>query len=179
MTNWQITVDGQNFRRGMLTGADLHLPCALGRCGVITEIEKREGDEKTPLGRFPVRRAFYRPDRQVAPVCHIPLLPLSPDMGWCDDSDSPAYNRMVRLPFAAPHEKMWRDDALYDLGLIIGHNDAPPLPGLGSAIFLHVAGRGSDGRFKPTRGCAAFDTQDMRRLIEFIMPDDFISIGAD
>src|SRR3546814_19709072 len=65
---------------------------------------------------------------------------------WSSDvcsSDLPAdplhYNRLVRLPFAASHERMWRDDGLYDLVVEIGYNDMPPVPGLGSAIFLHLA----------------------------------------
>ena len=50
----------------------------------------------------------------------------------------PPTTRPVRLPHPARHERMWRDDALYDLVIVIGHNDDPPVPGLGSAVFIHL-----------------------------------------
>jgi len=40
---------------------------------------------------------------------------------------------------------------LYDIIVVVGHNDSPSLPYLGSAIFLHVA-RPDWG---PTEGCVA------------------------
>jgi L,D-peptidoglycan transpeptidase YkuD (ErfK/YbiS/YcfS/YnhG family) len=52
-----------------------------------------------------------------------------------------AYNRLVRMPNDWSHEKMWRDDGLYDLVVVVGYNDDPPEGEWGSAIFLHVAER--------------------------------------
>ena len=37
------------------------------------------------------------------------------------------------------HERLWRDDEVYDLIVVLGHNDDPVIPGAGSAVFLHVA----------------------------------------
>ena len=48
------------------------------------------------------------------------------------------YNQQILLQFAGSHEELWRNDSLYDLIVVIGYNDAPALPGAGSAIFLHV-----------------------------------------
>ena len=101
--------------------------CALGRAGVKPAADKREGDLASPIGIWPIRRLLYRPDRASAPVTELPALPIAPDDGWCDAPDDPAYNRPVKLPYPASAERMWRDDYLYDLVLVLGHNDDPPL----------------------------------------------------
>ncbi|MBF0166268.1 MAG: L,D-transpeptidase family protein [Alphaproteobacteria bacterium] len=144
--------------------------CALGRSGISRA--KREGDGATPAGLLPLRQAFFRPDRVASLMTRLPLLPLHPNDGWCDDPTHADYNRLVRLPFAARHEKMWREDGLYDLGAVLGHNDDPPAPHLGSAIFLHVA----SPDMKPTEGCVALSLSDLRRVLERLGPGDAIEI---
>jgi L,D-peptidoglycan transpeptidase YkuD (ErfK/YbiS/YcfS/YnhG family) len=125
-------------------------PCALGRSGITAT--KREGDGATPAGSFPLRYVMFRADRLARPPTLLEAIPIAPDDGWCDDpADAAHYNRPVRLPHPARHERLWRADALYDLVVALGYNDAPPVPGLGSAIFLHVAR--SD--YGPTEGCVA------------------------
>lgn len=133
--------------------------CALGRAGISRD--KHEGDGATPAGRFPLRRVFYRPDRIAAPACRLPVSPLKESMGWCDDPDDAAYNRLVDLPYPARHEKLWREDGLYDVVVVIGHNDAPVVPGAGSAIFLHVAAPD----FAPTEGCVALALKDLQAVL--------------
>lgn len=144
---------------GFLTWQTYRVRCALGRGGV--RIDKREGDGATPAGAFPLRRLLFRTDRLDRPVTGLPVDPIRADDGWCDDPKDPAYNRPVRLPFAASHEKLWRDDALYDLVAVVGHNDDPPVPGMGSAIFLHVA----KPDWGPTEGCVALTRDDLLRLL--------------
>lgn len=144
---------------GFLTWARRRVRCALGRGGV--RVDKREGDGATPAGAFPLRRLLFRADRLERPVTGLPTEAIRADDGWCDDPRSPSYNRPVRLPFSASHEKLWRDDALYDLVAVIGHNDDPPVPGMGSAIFLHVA----KSDWGPTEGCVALTRDDLLRLI--------------
>ena len=144
---------------GFLTWQTHRVRCALGRGGV--RIDKREGDGATPTGAFPLRRLLYRADRLARPVTGLPAEAIRADDGWCDDPKDPAYNRPVRLPFAASHEKLWRDDALYDLVAVIGHNDDPPVPGRGSAIFLHVA----SPDLAPTEGCIALPERELRALL--------------
>ena len=152
---------------------DRTLPCALGAGGVTAD--KREGDKATPVGRFPLRRVLFRPDRVTRPATDLPVAPMAPDDGWCDDPDDRLYNQPVKRPYAASHESLWRDDHVYDVILVLGHNDAPPVPGAGSAIFLHVA---RDG-FRPTEGCVALRLDDVLALLARCGPSDAIRIHAE
>ena len=140
--------------------------CRLGRSGVIAD--KREGDGATPIGAWPLRAVLYRPDRLNRPETALSVRPIQPDDGWCDAPAHPDYNRPVRLPHPASCEQMWRDDHLYDVVVVLGHNDNPPQPGLGSAIFLHVAP--PDG--KPTQGCVALSLDDLLALLRQCRPGD-------
>ena len=163
--------------RGRLTwaprrGSPRTVDCALGRGGIRQN--KTEGDGATPVGRFVLRRLFFRADRRPVPQSALPLTTITPHLGWCDDPKSPAYNRLVRLPCPWGHEVLWRDDALYDLMVVLGHNDAPPVPGLGSAIFLHLA---ADG-YAATEGCVALDEADMLALLKTAGPDDWLTVNA-
>ena len=149
------------FSDGRLLIAGREVRCALGRGGVVAAADKREGDGRTPLGRWPLLRVLYRPDRGAAPATALPCTPIAPDDGWCDAPHDPAYNRPVKLPHPASCERMWRDDPLYDLLCILAHNDAPPVPGLGSAIFLHLA----KPDYAPTEGCVALARGDLEALL--------------
>jgi L,D-peptidoglycan transpeptidase YkuD (ErfK/YbiS/YcfS/YnhG family) len=173
MAIWHVIADAPGGPKGRVLGPMFDEPCALGKNGMIADAEGREGDGKTPTGTYPFRRVYYRPDREETPICSLPVDPLSADYGWCDAPDSAHYNKLVRLPFGESHEKMWRDDQLYDLVLVIGHNDAPVLPDRGSCIFVHVA---RDG-FKPTLGCVALQVDAMRRFLRMIKPEDLLRIG--
>ena len=147
--------------------------CALGRSGV--RIEKREGDGATPAGAWPLRRVLFRNDRLAAPVTRLAVQSLTPRDGWCDDAFDPAYNRPVALPYPARHEKLWRADGRYDVIVVLGHNDDPPVAGKGSAIFLHVAGED----FGPTEGCVALALSDLLRLLADCAPDDTLRVETE
>jgi len=145
-----ITINGETY------------PCRIGRGGWIAAEKGREGDEKTPCGSFTFRYGFYRADRLPGiPPSGLTLRALQQDDGWCDDVDHPAYNRFIRLPFSGSHEKLWRDDGAYDVVLVISHNDDPPVSGLGSAVFIHIAQ--PDDR--QTLGCVALTPDVMIRLL--------------
>jgi L,D-peptidoglycan transpeptidase YkuD (ErfK/YbiS/YcfS/YnhG family) len=146
-------------RSGWLTYDGLRFRCALGKGGVGKE--KREGDGVTPVGRFMLRELFYRPDKLAAPECLLYKSALHPEDGWCDDPAHPDYNRRVRLPHPASCETMWREDDCYDLVIPLGYNDDPVVPGLGSAIFLHVARPDYSG----TEGCVALAKDDLLALL--------------
>lgn len=104
----------------------------------------------------------YRPDRGRRPRTGLPVHPIRPDDGWCDDPGSRRYNRPVRLPSAESHERMWRDDGLYDLVVDLDWNRTHPRKGRGSAIFLHA----SRPAYSPTQGCVAVPARMVRLLVE-------------
>jgi len=149
------------------------LRCALGPAGVVAAAEKREGDGKSPLGLWPLLRVLFRPDRGGAPETRLPLQALRPDDGWCDDPADVNYNRPVTLPYPASAEALWREDHVYDLIVVLGHNDAPVVPGAGSAIFLHLA----RGDYAPTQGCIALARDDLVALLDLASPGDALAIA--
>lgn len=144
--------------------------CALGPGGVVRD--KREEDLATPAGCWPLRRALYRPDRLSAPETVLATAPLKPEDAWCDDPRDPRYNQQVTLPCSAGHERLWRDDALYDVIVILGHNDQPAVAGRGSAIFLHVA----RPDYGPTEGCVALALPDLLSLLRQVAPTSRVCI---
>lgn len=148
------------------------LRCTLGRGGVKPAEQKREGDGATPAGRWPIRWLYYRPDRLDPPSTALPVKPLSADLGWCEVPGDPLYNRPVTIPYAASHERMWRDDALYDIVGVLGHNDDPVVPGLGSAIFLHL----SRPDWGPTEGCVGLPLDDLLAVLGRMGPGDAVLV---
>ena len=159
-----MSLDFQATSDGIFSGADFKFRCAIGRSGMTKATEKKEGDGASPIGCWPLRRVFYRADKIAAPDTELPLLPIREHDGWCDDPADPQYNRLVTLPYTASHEKMWRDDDVYDIVVELGHNDDPPVPGLGSAIFLHVA----KPDYQPTEGCIALSETDLRTVLKLV-----------
>ncbi len=148
--------------------------CALGPAGVKPAAEKREGDLASPAGVWPIREVWYRPDRGPPPATEFRVHAMDEDDGWCDDPADPAYNRHVKLPYPASAERLWRDDGVYDIVVVLGHNDDPPVPGLGSAIFLHLCKPG----YPPTHGCIAVERTDLEALLEEARPGDAVEIRA-
>lgn len=155
---------------GWLKAGEAWYRCAIGRSGIAAD--KREGDGATPAGRFPLRDVLYRPDRVDRPRTGLPVRALTETDGWCDDPGDPAYNRPVRLPYAARAEALWRRDGLYDVVVVIGYNDDPPIANWGSAVFLHVAAAG----YTPTEGCVALGISDLLAVLAQLSPESAIVI---
>ena len=161
---------GERFRGRLIAGTNV-LPCVLGPGGITRR--KREGDGATPAGRFALVRLLFRPDRGPPPRAALPRRALLPRDGWCDDPRSARYNKPVVLSFPAGHERMWRDDHLYDAVVVIDYNLRPAHRGGGSAIFMHV--QASPDR--PTAGCVALKADALRRLLGRLGPRTMIEIG--
>lgn len=70
--------------------------CAIGKNGFSAD--KKEGDGCTPLGTFPLRECWYRADKIAKPKTNLPLKIIAENDGWCDDANSPEYNRHILLP---------------------------------------------------------------------------------
>ena len=148
---------------GLLRFAGQVWRCALGRGGIRRD--KREGDGATPVGLLPLRRVFYRADRLAAPACRVAVEPIAATDGWCDDPGHRDYNRRITLPHDARHERLWREDSLYDIIGMLGWNDGqsgePIARGRGSAIFIHLA----HPDLAPTEGCIALPEPALRALL--------------
>ena len=147
-------------------------PCRIGRNGFIDGAHGRECDEKTPLGEYTLRFGLYRADRLPTPPSPLTFWPLREDDGWCDDEGDLAYNRFVRLPYKASHEKLWREDGAYDIIIVMSHNDSPPKPGHGSAVFIHIA-QPDDLQ---TLGCIALEPEVMVKLLGKVKPGVMIDL---
>jgi L,D-peptidoglycan transpeptidase YkuD (ErfK/YbiS/YcfS/YnhG family) len=148
------------------------VPCALGRGGVMAAETKTEGDGASPIGTWPIRRFLYRADRLQMPNTQLALSAIQPNDGWCDASHDPAYNQAVTVPYPASCENLWREDGVYDLIGILGHNDEPVVPDRGSAIFLHIARSG----YLPTEGCIALRLEHMLEVMALAGPGSAIKI---
>jgi L,D-peptidoglycan transpeptidase YkuD (ErfK/YbiS/YcfS/YnhG family) len=159
---------------GWLDLGDRVVRCALGPAGVKPAAEKREGDGASPAGVWPIREVWYRPDRAPPPATELRVHAMCRSDGWCDDPADPAYNRHVKLPYEASAERLWRDDEIYDIVVVLGHNDDPPVPELGSCIFLHICRPG----FPPTEGCVAITRPDLEELLGKAHPSDAVEIRA-
>ena len=145
--------------------------CHIGHGGLTNN--KKEGDQCTPIGAWPLRRVFYRSDRDRKPTTRLPTTKITEDMGGSDDPGDPEnYNRLVALPYCYSHEKLWRDDSLYDICVELGYNDSPPIVGKGSAIFMHLSKK--DG--SSTLGCVALAKNDLLYLLRNVVPGDIVEI---
>ena len=132
---------------------------ALGRSGI--RALKREGDGATPLGRFPIRQLLYRADRVPRPRTRLPVRPIREGDAWCEEPADRNYNRLVQLAPGSTADRLKRADDLYDLILVLGHNDRPRVRGCGSAIFMHLQREG----YAPTAGCIALSYRDLLALL--------------
>ena len=148
------------------------IPCTIGRAGACPADTKREGDGMTPVGGWPIRMVLFRPGRAApSPGMKLPWRWVRPGDGWSDGADDPEYNRPVHHPHGHSAEHLEREDGLYDIIVVLGHNDMPAVAGMGSAIFLHC----SNGE-KPTEGCVAIEKAQLAALLDRLAPGDAIDI---
>lgn len=155
---------------GRILIAGSTVSCTIGRAGAAWR--KREGDGRTPKGRFAILYGFYRADAGPRPFCRIRFRPIRRADGWCDASGHPCYNRLISLPFAASHERLWRSDALYDFLLVLDYNLSPRRQNFGSAIFFHVW----KDKATATEGCVAISAASFRRILPRLSPRTVLEI---
>ena len=123
-----------NRLQGLLNAGGTVFPCALGRGGIVSL--KQEGDGGTPRARMRILGGYYRRDHLVSPrSTRLPMGAITPKLGWCEVPGDPNYNRRVRIPYRTSHERMMRDDHLYDTVIVLDWNIRPRRHGAGSAIF--------------------------------------------
>ena len=140
---------GTNSAQAHLCYQHARFPCLIGSNGITTH--KHEGDHALPVGIFPLRYVLWRRDHLRLPPIHLPHHPITRTMGWCDDPRSPHYNRLITLPCRWRAERLWREDTLYDIIVVLGINDSPAHKKRGSALFLHL----TTPTTQTTQGCIA------------------------
>lgn len=167
----RVHARGRTAVRGFLFMGPLMLPCALGRAGRSTR--KREGDGATPSGIWRPLLVLYRADRVRRPRTRLPVRALRVNDGWCDAVGDRNYNRSVRHPYPASAERLWREDGLYDVIVILDHNRRPRVQGAGSAIFVHLARPG----YGPTEGCVALARHHLLQVLASAGPRTRVMIS--
>ena len=160
-------------KSGHLIYKNLKYRCAIGKAGI--KKKQKEGDNITPKGTFKITRVYYRSDKVKNISTSIKKIKINKNMGWCNDSTSPFYNREIKLPSKFSFEKLYRKDNLYDLLAVLNYNTNPVKKNKGSAIFIHIAKK----RFKPTAGCIALQKKDLMNLMRVIKKNSKIKISAN
>jgi L,D-peptidoglycan transpeptidase YkuD (ErfK/YbiS/YcfS/YnhG family) len=145
--------------------------CALGKAGVNKKI--KEGDNITPKGIFKITRIYYRSDKIKLIKTNIKKVKIKKNMGWCDDPKSRFYNMQIKLPNKYGHEKLYRNDNLYDLVAVLNYNTNPVVKNKGSAIFIHI----TKNSYKKTAGCVALKKKDLIKIISKIKKNTKIKIS--
>lgn len=152
-------------KKGLAWGRGVFTP---PQNGVPAKVEK---DWKAPAGVFQLGTLFGYAATPPSGT-RWPYLQVGPWDAYVDDSNSPYYNRHVRIdprqgiPPWFEKQKMRLGDSAYKWMLEIRHNQQPAAPGYGSAIFFHVR-RGPD---KPSAGCTTMAETDLTRLLRWLDP---------
>ena len=107
---------------------------------------------------------YFRGDRNKNLKALISKKKIKKNMGWCDDSASKDYNKLIYFPYKYSAEKLYLKKNIYDIIIVINYNTRIIKKKKGSAIFLHI----STKKYSPTKGCIAVKKQDMKKLIKFI-----------
>ena len=111
--------------------------CAIGKRGIGNKI--KEGDLITPKGNYKIKFILYRKDRVKKIQSKIKKIVIKKNMGWCNDSRSKDYNKIIKLPTSYTFEKLYKKENIYDIILVLNYNMNPITKNIGSAIFIHVA----------------------------------------
>ena len=158
------------INKNYLTYDKYKVKCALGKRGI--GIKKMEGDKITPIGRYNIKFLLYRKDRIKKMKTKLKKIIIKKNMGWCDDSSSKNYNKLIHLPAKNSHEKLYKYDNTYDIVLVLNYNMNPVKSGKGSAIFIHVAKR----NYEKTLGCIVISKIALLKIISKIKKNTIVEI---
>ena len=144
--------------------------CCIGKNGLTKN--KKEGDKKTPKGKFQIEHLYFRKDRLEKPLTSLKCVRIKKNMGWCNDVKSPKmYNKFFKIEKKIKHEKLNRKDYKYDLMIPIKYNFISPITGKGSCIFIHLT-----KNYKPTAGCIGLKKKDFLIMLKLINKNTKIKI---
>ena len=154
--------------------------CQIGSGGIVAETKKKEGDKKTPTGKWYLESLFYRSDRIPRPRLKkkgvLKINQITKRCGWCDDISSNFYNKYIKIDNLKSskinYEKLWREDNAYNIIIVTSHNTKPTIKNKGSAIFIHCSF--SDNR--NTAGCIALGKKNLVFLLKKLRNNTTIKI---
>ena len=149
---------------------DFQFRCSIGKNKL--KKNKSEGDKSTPKGKFKLKYLYYRKDRVKKITTKIKKKIIKKNLGWCNDIKSTEYNKPIIISRRINHEKMYRYDEKYNLVIVLDHNMKNPIPGKGSAIFIHIT-----SNYSPTAGCIALSRKDLVILLKIISNNTYIVIN--
>ena len=139
----------------------------IGKNGITND--KREGDGKTPIGKYNLGVAFGTHDN----VKFSNYIKINENLYWVDDVNSKFYNQLVDITKVKrdwnSSEHLIEYPKQYEYAIEIKTNPKN-VPGKGSAIFLHC----SVGT--PTLGCVAIESRNMKFLLDNIESNTKICI---
>ena len=148
------------IKKNYLIFQNYKVKCAIGKRGI--NIKKKEGDLITPKGTFKIKKLLYRRDKIGAINTKLKKIVIKKNMGWCNDTKSKDYNKLISFPFRFTAERLYRKDNIYDLILVLNYNMNPIKKGKGSAIFIHIA----KNNFSATEGCVALKKNNLKKIIK-------------
>ena len=123
---------------------------------------KYEGDGKAPAGIFTLDSFFGYEKMEF----NFPYIQVGSSDICVDDSDSRAYNQLIKTTHTQPYksfEFMRREDGLYELGIMVGHNKKG-LKKRGSCIFIHI----QRDINSPTSGCTSLPKIELLKLMKWL-----------
>lgn len=128
---------------------------------------KVEGDGKSPAGLFRLDMLFGYEENSF----DLPYLQVDKNTLCIDDSNSLHYNQIIQekdqIQFKS-FEFMKREDTLYKLGIIVGHNEEN-LKKRGSCIFIHI----QKGENSPTAGCTSLQEEELFKIMQWLKRESF------
>ena len=144
--------------------------CAIGKRGIKNK--KREGDLITPKGSFKIKYILYRNDRVSNLPTKIKKIKIDKNFGWCNDTRSKSYNKLIKFPFKYRAERLYKRNNTYDIILVLDYNMKPILKNKGSAIFIHI----SKKNYKSTEGCIAIKKVSLKKIARKISKNTIVKI---
>ena len=153
-----------------LTFNNYKAKCSIGKRGI--GLKRKEGDLITPKGEYKIKHILYRKDRVKKIQSKIKKTTIKKNMGWCNDSKSKNYNKLIRLPSSYNYEKLYKKDNTYDIIVVLDYNMNPIIKNKGSAIFIHIARR----NYRKTEGCIAVKKIDLLKILKKVKKNTKVRI---
>lgn len=143
---------------------------------------KREGDWKTPSGRFKIGTVLGNFPALPEPNRGWPYHEKTPNDAWVGDSRVPDWYNRLYTHRPGTTKPSWFEKEKFNLGsdtykwlVLVEHNYPDATPYKGSAIFFHQRRTQSNGSPKPTAGCTSMRPEHLQTMMRWLDPQ----LGAE